>query len=53
MLIMIVKIVTCPKCLNKTLLITATNSSVSKKCSHPDCDFKESMLLHDLKRKVE
>lgn len=43
---MMVRIVTCPKCLKKTLIVTATNSSVSKKCS--ECDFKHSMLLGDI-----
>ena len=46
---MIVKIITCPKCLKKTLIIVATNSSITKKCS--ECDFRESMLLSDCKKK--
>lgn len=46
---MIVKIVTCPKCLKKTLIVTATNSSVSKNCS--SCEYSESRLLSDYKNK--
>lgn len=46
---MIVRIVTCPKCLNKTLIVTATNSSISKSCSA--CNFSESSLLSDYKTK--
>lgn len=45
---MIVKIITCPKCLKKTLILTATNSVITKKCS--ECNFKESMLLSEVKK---
>lgn len=44
---MIVKIVTCPRCFRKTLIITATNSSVTKKCS--ECDYNEVKLLNEFK----
>lgn len=48
---MIVKIVKCPKCLQPTLIITATNSNLTKECSNPKCDFAESNLLSDYKKK--
>lgn len=48
---MIIKIITCPKCLKKTLVVVATNSSVIKKCS--ECNFRETMLLSDYKKKKE
>lgn len=47
---MIVRIITCPKCLNKTLLVTVTDSSISKKCSYSKCDFRESLLLDEFKK---
>ena len=48
---MIVKIITCPKCLKKTLIVVATNSFVTKKCS--ECNFRETMLLSDYKKAKE
>ena len=48
---MIVKIITCPKCLKKTLIVVATNSSVTKKCS--ECNFRETMLLSEYKKAKE
>lgn len=48
---MIVKIVKCPKCLQSTLIITATNSNVTKECSNLKCDFVESNLLSYYKKK--
>ena len=48
---MIIKIITCPKCLKKTLVVVATNSSVIKKCS--ECNFRETMSLSDYKKKKE
>lgn len=47
---MIVKIVKCPKCLQPTLIIIATNSNITKECSNPDCNFAESKLLSDYKK---
>lgn len=46
---MMIKIVTCPKCRKKTLILTATNSAISKKCT--ECNFNDTMLLSDLKQK--
>lgn len=50
---MIIKITTCPKCLKKTLIVTFTDSSVSKKCTYEKCDFKEIMLVKDYKEQLK
>ena len=48
---MLVKIITCPKCLKRTLIIVATSSTVTKKCS--ECDFVETMLIADYRKQKE
>lgn len=45
---MLIKIVTCPKCLKRTLIIVATTSTISKKCS--SCSFSDTMLISDYRK---
>lgn len=48
---MLIKIVTCPKCLKRTLIIVGTGSTINKKCSC--CNFSETMLIADYRKEKE